>query len=140
MGEGTQIVPQIAILSGGGLGEITDQLHEKVVFKYSEIPHFHVIEDSSDAPQQMTIGKLGCKRIVVLQGRFPPYEGFHYGVSSMPVRVVRMLGATHLINLNAVSTLNTDFKVGDFFIVNDHVNLPGICGLHPLKGPNDDTP
>ena len=52
----------------------------------------------------------------------------------MPVRVVRMLGATHLINLNTVSSLNSEFNVGDFLLVRDHVNLPGICGLHPLKG------
>jgi len=136
--ERTQIVPQIAILSGRGLGGIAEQLDDKVVFKYADLPHFHVIDSAPDVPQQMTIGKLGRKRIVILQGRFPPYEGFHYGVSSMPVRVVRMLGATHFINLNTVSSLTQGHQVGDFFIVQDHVNLPGICGLHPLKGPNDD--
>lgn len=136
--ERTQIVPQVAILTGRGLGGIEANLDDKVVFKYSELPHFHVIEGQSDAPQQMTIGKLGQKRIAILMGRFPPYEGFHYGVSSMPVRVLRMLGATHFVNLNTVSSLNSDFRVGDFVIVQDHVNLPGICGLNPLKGPNDD--
>jgi len=135
--ERTQIIPQIAILSGRGLGGISEMLDDKIVFKYSELPHFHVIESEADAPQQMTLGRLGRKRIVILQGRFPPYEGFHYGVSSMPVRVVRMLGATHFINLNTVGSLNPDFKVGDFVVVQDHVNLPGICGLNPLKGPND---
>lgn len=136
--ERTQIVPQVAILSGRGLGGISEMLEDKIVFKYADLPHFHVIDLPADVPQQMTIGKLGRKRIVILQGRFPPYEGFHYGVSSMPVRVVRMLGATHFINLNTVSSLNSEFHVGDFLLVRDHVNLPGICGLHPLKGPNDD--
>jgi len=136
--ERTQIVPQVAIMSGRGLGGIEANLDDKVVFKYSEIPHFHVVEGQSDAAQQMVIGKLGRKRIVILMGRFPPYEGFHYGVSSMPVRVVRQLGATHFINLNTVSTLSTNFHVGDFVVIQDHVNLPAICGLNPLKGPNDD--
>jgi len=136
--ERTHIVPQVAILTGRGLGGIEANLDDKVVFKYSEIPHFHVIEGQQDAPQQLTIGKLGQKRIALLMGRIPPYEGFHYGISSMPVRVLRMLGATHFINLNTVSSLNSNFHVGDFVVVQDHVNLPGICGLNPLKGPNDD--
>jgi len=136
--ERTEIVPQVAILSGRGLGGLAEMLEDKIVFKYSDLPHFHVIDGSPDAPQQMTLGKLGRKRVAVLQGRLPPYEGFHYGVSSMPVRVLRMLGATHFLNLNSVSSLNPDIKVGDFVVVQDHLNLPGICGLNPLKGPNDE--
>jgi len=48
--ERTEIVPQVAILSGRGLGGIEENLHDKVVFKYSEIPHFHVIEGQAGLP------------------------------------------------------------------------------------------
>jgi len=135
--EKTQILPQVAILCGKNIDGIVDKLDSKVVFTYEELPHFHVLAGKASA-QLLTIGKLGRNRILVMQGRFPPYEGFHYGISAMPVRVARMLGCTHFINANTVSSLNKDFGVGDMVIIKDHVNFPGLCGLHPLKGPNDD--
>jgi len=33
--------------------------------------------------------------------------------------------------------LNPDFEVGDFMVIQDHLNLPGLAGKHPLVGKND---
>jgi len=56
----------------------------------------------------------------------------------MPVRVMKLVGVTHLIATNAAGGLNPLYKVGDIMIVKDHVNMMGFAGNNPLQGPNDD--
>lgn len=57
---------------------------------------------------------------------------------SMPVRVMKLVGATHLLVTNAAGGLNADFNVGDIMLMKDHVNMMGFAGNNPLQGPNDD--
>lgn len=56
----------------------------------------------------------------------------------MPVRVMKLVGVTHLIATNAAGGLNPTYKVGDIMMVKDHVNMMGFAGNNPLQGPNDD--
>lgn len=56
----------------------------------------------------------------------------------MPVRVMKLVGVTHLIATNAAGGLNPTYQVGDIMIVKDHVNMMGFAGNNPLQGPNDD--
>lgn len=56
----------------------------------------------------------------------------------MPVRVMKLIGVTHLIVTNAAGGLNPTYKVGDIMIMKDHVNMMGFAGNNPLQGPNDD--
>jgi len=39
---------------------------------------------------------------------------------------------------NAAGGLNPDYSVGDIVMLNDHLNLAGLVGIHPLRGPNED--
>lgn len=55
----------------------------------------------------------------------------------MPVRVMKLLGITHLIATNAAGGLNDTYNVGDIMIVKDHINIMGFAGNNPLQGPND---
>lgn len=55
-----------------------------------------------------------------------------------PVRVMKLLGITHLIATNAAGGLNPNYEVGDIMIVRDHINLMGFAGNNPLVGQNDD--
>ena len=56
----------------------------------------------------------------------------------MPVRVMKLLGVEILIVTNAAGGLNDKFKTGDIMIINDHINIVGMTGIHPLIGPNDE--
>ena len=38
---------------------------------------------------------------------------------------------------NAAGGLNQDYKVGDIVLLHDHLNLAGLVGIHPLRGPNE---
>ena len=55
----------------------------------------------------------------------------------MPVRVMKLCGIEAVIVTNAAGGLNPKFGVGDIMMIKDHINIPGMSGQHPLKGPND---
>lgn len=56
--------------------------------------------------------------------------------STLPVRVLKLLGVETLIVTNAAGSLNPKQKVGDLMILQDHIFFPGLTGTHPLIGPN----
>lgn len=56
----------------------------------------------------------------------------------MPVRVMKLVGASHLIVTNAAGGLNPEYRVGDIMLMKDHVNMMGFAGNNPLQGPNDE--
>lgn len=73
-----------------------------------------------------------------MQGRFHYYEGYPLWKCAMPVRVMKLIGVTHLIASNAAGGLNSNYKVGDIMLVRDHINMMGFAGNNPLQGPNDE--
>jgi len=56
----------------------------------------------------------------------------------MPVRMMKFLGVEALIVTNAAGGLNSEYKVGDLMVLRDHIYMPGLCGMNPLVGPNDE--
>ncbi|KAK3169492.1 hypothetical protein OEA41_008875 [Lepraria neglecta] len=51
---------------------------------------------------------------------------------------MKRLGVETIVVTNAAGGLNPDYSVGDLVILNDHINLAGLAGIHPLRGPNAD--
>ncbi len=52
-------------------------------------------------------------------------------------RVCKLLGVETMLLTNAAGGLNPDYSVGDIVCLNDHLNLAGLVGFHPLRGPNE---
>ena len=50
---------------------------------------------------------------------------------------MKLCGIEAVIVTNAAGGLNPKFGVGDIMMIKDHINIPGMSGQHPLKGPND---
>src|SRR4029077_6895186 len=75
--------------------------------------------------------------VVVMQGRFHFYEGYTPQRLTLPVRVMSLLGARTLLVTNAAGGLNPAYRPGDFMLIADHINLPGLAGANPLVGPDD---
>jgi purine-nucleoside phosphorylase len=77
--------------------------------------------------------------VTVMQGRVHYYEGYSMAQVTLPVRVMQRLGIEILIVTNAAGAVNPAYEPGDLMLINDHVNLIGMGGLNPLRGPNLDV-
>ncbi|KAG7205406.1 hypothetical protein KM043_007399 [Ampulex compressa] len=132
-----KIRPKIGVICGSGMGSIAESLVDKQCFPYEEIPHFPVSTVKGHTGQ-MVFGYLCGVPVMCMQGRFHYYEGYPLWKCAMPVRVMKLVGVTHLIATNAAGGLNPNYKVGDIMMVKDHVNMMGFAGNNPLQGPNDD--
>ncbi len=127
--------PTIGIILGTGLGALADDIKNKSVIDYGDIPHFPLSTVESHHGK-LIFGTLGGKDVVAMQGRFHFYEGYSMEQITLPVRVMKFLGANTLIVSNAAGGLNPNFRRGDIMIIVDHINL---LGGNPLIGPNDES-
>ena len=116
---------------------MADALDNRQEFPYETIPHFPVSTVDGHVGK-LIFGNLSDVPVVCMQGRFHYYEGYPLWKCAMPVRVMKLIGVTHLIASNAAGGLNSDYKVGDIMIVRDHINMMGFAGNNPLQGPNDE--
>lgn len=55
---------------------------------------------------------------------------------TLPIRVMQRLGIEILILTNAAGAINPDYFPGDVMLLVDHINMIGMGGLNPLRGPN----
>lgn len=53
-------------------------------------------------------------------------------------RVCKLLDVQTMLVTNAAGGLNQEYNVGDIVCLNDHLNLSGLVGFHPLRGPNEE--
>ncbi|XP_032834959.1 purine nucleoside phosphorylase-like [Petromyzon marinus] len=133
----TEHRPKVAIVCGSGLGDLATQLCDANVFHYRDIPNFLETTVPGHAGR-LLFGLLSGEVCVCMQGRVHAYEGHSMEQITYPVRVFKLMGIETLILTNAAGGLNPDYKAGDIMLVRDHINLPGLMGLNPLVGPNDE--
>lgn len=129
----TQVVPQVGIILGTGLGSLAERVENAVAVKYDDIPHFPVCTAPSHHGE-LVIGQLEGKNVAVMRGRFHTYEGYTQQDVVYPIRVMRELGIETLVVTCATGGLNFRYKAGDLMLIVDHINL---TGSNPLIGPND---
>ncbi|GAK02346.1 purine nucleoside phosphorylase [Geomicrobium sp. JCM 19037] len=131
----TDVVPEVAIILGSGLGDLGDKIEADAIIPYEELDGFPRSTVSGHAGR-FVIGSLEGKSVIAMQGRFHFYEGYPMSDVVLPVQVMADLGAKTLIVSNAAGGVNTNFSPGDLMLIDDHINH---MHSHPLIGPNDDT-
>jgi purine-nucleoside phosphorylase len=127
--------PKIGLILGSGLSPLADEIEQADHIPYTEIPYFPVSGVVGHAGK-LVIGELAGKSVLVMQGRTHFYEGYSIQHITLPVRVMRLLGVQTLIVTNAAGGLNRNFTAGDLMLITDQINLVGMSGYHPLRGPN----
>jgi purine-nucleoside phosphorylase len=132
----TEHEPTIGLILGTGLNPCAGEVRRADVIPYREIPHFPVSTIEGHVGR-LVIGELEGQEILVMQGRAHYYEGYSPQHTVLPIRVMQLLGIGILIVTNAAGGLNPAFKAGDLMLITDHINLIGMTGLNPLRGPND---
>lgn len=129
-------IPEVAVILGSGLGNFSEVVEVLETIEYHDIPGFP-LSTVAGHKGALSIAKVAeGKSVLLMRGRFHPYEGYTPQQVTFPVVVMAALGIKKLIVSNAAGGVNASFKKGDVMIMNDHINL---LGGHPLIGKNDDT-
>lgn len=126
--------PEIGVILGTGLGGLVKEIEIQHELNYEDLPSFPVSTVETHKGK-LIFGKLGNKKVVVMQGRFHFYEGYDLNQVVFPVRVMKLLGIAKLFVSNAAGGMNPSFQKGDLMVLTDHINqFPG----NPLIGKNID--
>lgn len=139
--------PLVCIVCGSGLGNLGDSVENQIIIKYSDIEQFPKSTGKLDSifyflvvghAGNLIFGDLGGKKVVIMQGRFHPYEGYAMSHVTLPIRVMKLLGCQYVFLTNAAGGLHPNYAVGDIILLRDHISLPALSGINPLVGENDD--
>jgi purine-nucleoside phosphorylase len=127
--------PKVGIILGSGLGALAKSVDFSTTIPYNEIPEWPV-STVIGHQGQLIFGKLEDREVIVMQGRVHYYEGYSIAQVALPVRVLQRLGIELLIVTNAAGAVNPEYTPGDLMLITDHINMIGMAGLNPLRGPN----
>lgn len=130
--------PQVGVILGSGLNPLAEAVESAHALAYSDIPGFPTTTVDGHVGRLIG-GLLEGVPVWVMQGRVHYYEGYTMQQVAFPVRVMQVMGIQALLVTNAAGGLNPAFRVGDLMLIRDHINLMGMAGLSPLRGPNDPT-
>lgn len=133
----SELKPKVGLILGSGLGPLAQSVEGAEVIPFNEIPGWPI----STVPGhvgQLVLGHLEGVPVIVMQGRTHYYEGYDMPRLGLPVRVMQRLGIEVLFVTNAAGAVNPDFEPGDLMMLTDHLNLMGMAGQNPLRGPNLD--
>src|SRR3989344_3177223 len=115
-------VPQVALVTGSGLGGLSKKINALSSFSYADIPGF-VPTSVSGHKGELIFGKWENKNVVLLSGRVHFYEGYSMSEVTFPVRCLSEIGAKNIILTSVVGSMNTKFRSGDILIIRDHINF-----------------
>ncbi len=126
--------PHAGIILGTGLGSLVEQIDVQTTLDYESIPHFPKSTAVSHRGR-LVCGTLEGLPVMAMEGRIHQYEGVSMMQITLPVRVMKAMGAQLMIVSQAVGGMNPHYQAGDVMIIDDHINL---MGDNPLVGVNDD--
>lgn len=126
--------PEVALILGSGLGNFADTAKVVEVLDYKDIEGFPV----STVPGhkgRFIFGYVEDVPMVIMQGRVHYYEGYSMEEVTLPIRLMKLMGAKTLFLTNASGGVNTSYQGGDFMLISDHISsfIPS-----PLIGANDE--
>lgn len=126
--------PKVGMITGTGLGALTERISADFRLPYEEIPNFpsSTVEGHKGV---LAAGSIAGRSVIAMEGRFHLYEGYSSQEVTFPVRVMAELGVKYLLISSAAGGLNPQFERGDLMILTDHINLKG---TNPLIGPHLD--
>jgi purine-nucleoside phosphorylase len=136
--ERTQRTPRIGMILGSGLGPLAESFQDQEVILVEDLPYWPVSTVAGHSGR-LVFGELEGKSVFALQGRVHYYEGYSMSLLGLPVRVMQRLGIEMLFVTNAAGAVHPDFNPGELMLITDHINLLGMAGQTPLRGPNLDS-
>lgn len=133
----TKYRPKLALICGSGLSVMADVIENPEVISFRSIQGFprSTVEGHTG---ELVFGTVSGVEVVVMKGRFHPYEGYPLRRIVAPVRLFSIIGVTTLVVTNTSGGLNPNFKLGDIMLIKDHINMLALANQSPLTGSNID--
>lgn len=131
----SSLQPRLGLILGSGLGSLAESVQEATRLEGREIPGWPAASIVGHAGR-VHVGRLEGQAVLLMQGRAHFYEGHSMARIGLPVRVMQRLGVEILIVTNAAGAVNPGFAAGGLMLITDHLNLVGMTGQSPLRGPN----
>lgn len=125
-------IPKIVIVLGSGLGSLSNDIQDKTIINYKDIPNFP-ISTVAGHKGELIFGTLEGIPVIAMNGRFHYYEGYDLFKVTYPIRIFKLLGVKSIILTNAAGGINTSFKKGDLMIIRDQLSF---FAESVLRGPN----
>lgn len=119
----SHIKPRVAVVLGSGWGALTEHVREPVCIPYSELDGFPQAGVAGHSGM-LWLGHIGAMPVAVMSGRKHSYESGAVDGMKVPLRVLRALGCTVLVQTNAAGSLRTDMPAQSLMLLSDHINLP----------------
>jgi purine-nucleoside phosphorylase len=127
--------PKIGMILGSGLGLLSESIEDPTIIPYHDLPGWPLSTVEGHAGE-LVIGSLEGQDVLVMNGRIHFYEGYEMGQVTLPIRVMQRLGIGIVLVTNAAGGVNQEFVPGNPMLITDHLNLLGMAGVNPLRGPN----
>ena len=127
-------LPKVGLVLGSGLGGLGDELTDKTIIPYAELPGFPQSTVAGHAGR-LILGYLVNVPVACLQGRAHYYEGAKNDNIKTMVRTLKAIGCELFFATNAVGSLRPEVGPGSLVAIHDHINLQA---NNPLIGANDE--
>jgi xanthosine phosphorylase len=127
-------LPKVGLVLGSGLGGLGDELTDKTIIPYTELPGFPQSTVAGHAGR-LILGYLGNVPVACLQGRAHYYEGAKNDNIKTMVRTLKAIGCELFFATNAVGSLRPEVGPGSLVAIHDHINMQA---NNPLIGANDE--
>ena len=124
--------PLIGIILGSGLGNLAEEVEQKIIIQYEEVPNMPK-STVSGHKGNFVFGYLEKKPVLVMQGRIHFYEGYTMQEVTFPIRIMQKINLKYLILTSAVGGIKgrIPLKPTDIVLIKDHINF---IGDNPLRG------
>ncbi len=114
----TNMIPDIGIILGSGLGTFADSLQNKISIPTAHIPHYpaSTVEGHEG---KLVFGLIKQVPVLAVKGRTHYYEGHSIDKVAYVVRLMVRMGVKLLIVTNAAGGVNPYFQPGDLMLISD---------------------
>lgn len=116
--------PQVGIVLGSGLTQVSQKVQGPIEVPYADIPGFKVPTVPGHTGK-LVFGTIKDKPVAIMEGRFHAYEGFTMQEITFPIRALDAIGCKILIVTNSAGAIHTQLTGGSLMLIEDHINLMG---------------
>ncbi len=127
--------PELAIVTGSGLGDLAGIITDPVSVSYTDLPGAPVPTVAGHTGELIR-GTVGGQPVLLFVGRVHLYEDRPATDVVFPVRIARALDTPRLLVTNAAGAIGRHFQPGDLMLIDDQINL---TGTNPLTGRQPDS-